>query len=99
MRLLSFFLRLLGQHEQAAHGVTEDEIHAMIEEGSEAGVIERQEHEMVRNVFRLDDRQIGSLMIPRADIVYLDVERSLEENLQWIAASDHSLPGLSRRTA
>ncbi|MFH1872371.1 MAG: hemolysin family protein [Pseudomonadota bacterium] len=94
VRLLSFstdtILRLLGQHEQAAHGVTEEEIHAMIEEGSEAGVIERQEHEMVRNVFRLDDRQIGSLMIPRADIVYLDVERSLEENLQWIAASDHS---------
>ncbi|WP_310448581.1 hemolysin family protein [Sulfuritalea sp.] len=45
---------------------------------------------MVRNVFRLDDRQIGSLMIPRADIVHPDVERSLEENLQWIAASDHS---------
>lgn len=61
----------------------------MIEEGSETGVIERQEHEMARNVFRLDDRQIGSLMIPRADIAYLDVERSLEENLQWIAASDH----------
>ena len=37
-------LRLLGPHEQAAHGVTEDEIHAMIEEGSEAGVIERQEN-------------------------------------------------------
>lgn len=94
VRLLSFstdtILRLLGQHEQAAHGVTEEEIHAMIEEGSEAGVIEQQEHEMVRNVFRLDDRQIGSLMIPRADIVYLDVERLLEENLQWIAASDHS---------
>ena len=45
---------------------------------------------MVRNVFRLDDRQIGSLMIPRADIVHPDVERSLEENLPWIAASDHS---------
>ena len=94
VRLLSFstdtILRLLGQREQTAHGVTEEEIHAMIEEGSESGVIEQQEHEMVRNVFRLDDRQIGSLMIPRADIVYLDVERLLEENLQWIAASDHS---------
>jgi putative hemolysin len=94
VRLLSFstdtMLRLLGQSEQTAHGVTEEEIHAMIEEGSEAGVIEQQEHEMVRNVFRLDDRQIGSLMIPRADIVHLDVERTLEENLQWIATSDHS---------
>jgi putative hemolysin len=94
VRLLSFstdaLLKLLGQREHPGQGVTEEEIHAMIEEGSEAGVIEKQEREMVRNVFRLDDRQIGSLMIPRADIVYLDVERPLEENLQWIATSDHS---------
>ncbi len=94
VKLLSFstdtILRLLGQREQPGQGVTEEEIHAMIQEGSEAGVIEDQEREMVRNVFRLDDRQIGSLMIPRADIVYLDIDRSIEENMQWIAASDHS---------
>lgn len=94
VRLLSFstdaILNILGQREQPGQGVTEEEIHAMIEEGSEAGVIEDQEREMVRNVFRLDDRQIASLMIPRADIVYLDVDRPIEENMQWIAASDHS---------
>jgi putative hemolysin len=94
VKLLSFstdtILRLLGQREQPGQSVTEEEIHAMIEEGSEAGVIEDQEREMVRNVFRLDDRQIGSLMIPRADIVYLDVDRPIEENMQWIATSDHS---------
>jgi putative hemolysin len=41
-------------------------------------------------VFRLDDRQIGSLMIPRADIVYLDVELPMEENLKWVMDADHS---------
>jgi putative hemolysin len=94
VRLLSMstdtLLRLMGQREQAGQGVTEEEIHAMIDEGSESGVIEQQEREMVRNVFRLDDRQITSLMIPRADIVYLDVDRTYEENMQWIANSDHS---------
>ncbi|MDP1524422.1 MAG: hemolysin family protein [Rhodocyclaceae bacterium] len=94
VRLLTFstdtILRLMGQREQPGQCVTEEEIHAMIEEGSEAGIIEQQEREMVRNVFRLDDRQIGSLMIPRADIVYLDVDRPLEENLQWVASTDHS---------
>jgi putative hemolysin len=94
VKLLTFstdaILKILGQREQPGQSVTEEEIHAMIDEGSEAGVIEDQEREMVRNVFRLDDRQIGSLMIPRADIVYLDVDRSIEENMQWIAASDHS---------
>jgi len=94
VKLLSFstdtILRILGQREQPGQSVTEEEIHAMIQEGSDAGVIEDREREMVRNVFRLDDRQIGSLMIPRADIVYLDVDRSIEENMQWIASSDHS---------
>lgn len=94
VRLLSIstdtLLRILGQREQPGQSVTEEEIHAMIEEGSEAGVIEDQEREMVRNVFRLDDRQIGSLMIPRADIVYLDVDQPIEDNLQGIATSDHS---------
>jgi putative hemolysin len=52
--------------------VTEEEIAASLEEGLDAGVIEAQEHQMVRNVFRLDDRQIGSMMIPRAEIAWLD---------------------------
>jgi putative hemolysin len=94
VRLLTFstdaLLGLLGKRDQEAPSVTEEEIHAMLEEGSEAGVIEDQEREMVRNVFRLDDRQIGSLMIPRADIVYLDLDRPLEENLALVADTDHS---------
>jgi putative hemolysin len=83
-------LRLLGKRQQAAPCVTEEEIHAMLEEGSEAGVIERQEHAMVRNVFRLDERMLGSLMIPRADIVYLDVEQPLDESIRRAVESEHS---------
>ena len=83
-------LRLLGQREVSGPSVTEEEIHAMLEEGSEAGIIEKSEHAMVRNVFRLDDRQIGSLMIPRSDLVWLDVTRPEDENFSLIAESDHS---------
>ncbi len=94
VRLLSIstdaVLRLLGMRAQEGPSVTEEEIHAMLQEGSEAGVIEQSEREMVRNVFRLDDRQVGSLMIPRADIVYLDVEQAIEDNLQLVAESDHT---------
>ncbi len=83
-------LRLMGNHSQAMPSVTEEEIHAMLVEGSEAGVIEQHEHEMVRNVFRLDDRQLGSLMVPRADIVSLDVTLPLEENICRVIESEHS---------
>ena len=86
----ALLLRILGQRESTGPSVTEEEIHAMLVEGSEAGVIEKSEHDMVRNVFRLDDRQIGSLMVPRADIVSLDLERPLAENLERVASSSYS---------
>ena len=86
----ALLLRIMGQRESTGPSVTEEEIHAMLVEGSEAGVIEKSEHDMVRNVFRLDDRQIGSLMVPRADIVALDVERPLAENLELVAAVSFS---------
>lgn len=83
-------LRMLGQQEQGAPRVTEDEIHALLQEGSDAGVIERSEHDLVRNVFRLDDRQIGSLMVPRGEIAWLDLNLPLEENLKRIVGCSHS---------
>ena len=45
---------------------------------------------MVRNVFRLDDRQLGSLMIPRSDVVCIDIQLSHEENLQRLITSEHT---------
>ncbi|MGH7207687.1 MAG: hemolysin family protein, partial [Nitrospiraceae bacterium] len=83
-------LRLMGVKQSSQASVTEEEIHAMLEEGSEAGVIEQHQHEMVRNVFRLDDRQLGSLMIPRSDVVFVDIKLPHEENLRRLIESEHS---------
>ena len=83
-------LRIMGVRMVNNSGVTEEEIHAMLEEGSESGVIEQHQHEMVRNVFRLDDRQLGSLMIPRSDLVYIDVRKPAQENIQLMIESEHS---------
>lgn len=86
----ALLLRLVGQHDSHGPGITEEDIHAILHEGSEAGVIEKSEHEMVRNVFHLDERQIGSLMVPRSDLVWLDINRPQEELVAIIAASTHS---------
>ena len=83
-------LTALGAKNRSAPGVTEEEIHAMLSEGSDSGVIEQHEHTMVRNVFRLDDRQLGSLMVPRADIVSLDADAPWEENQRRIEEGDHT---------
>jgi putative hemolysin len=83
-------LRLLGIRDTGARSVTEEEIAAQLEEGFDAGVIEAQEHQMVRNVFRLDDRQIGSMMIPRAEIAWLDVNDAIGDVLGTMAEQKHS---------
>jgi len=83
-------LRLFGIRGGPSRSVTSEEIAASLEEGVDAGVIEAQEHQMVRNVFRLDDRQIGSMMIPRAEIVWLDVADATPAMLETIATSGHT---------
>jgi putative hemolysin len=83
-------LRVMGISGGPTRSVTEEEIAASLEEGVDAGVIEAQEHQMVRNVFRLDERQIGSMMIPRAEIVWLDAADSVEALLTTITASGHT---------
>lgn len=83
-------LRLLGVRGGIGRSVTEEEIAASLEEGVDAGVIEAHEHQMVRNVFRLDDRQIGSMMIPRAEIVWLDVDDTVEKMIAAMAEHGHT---------
>ena len=94
VRLLSFCtegtLGLMGIRGGPNRSVTEEEIAASLEEGLDAGVIEAQEHQMVRNVFRLDDRQVGSMMIPRGEIIWLEATAPAEAVLKVIAADEHS---------
>jgi putative hemolysin len=83
-------LGLLGIRGGPNRSVTEEEIAASLEEGVDAGVIEEQEHQMVRNVFRLDDRQVGSMMRPRVEIVWLDAQAPQEEVLRVLSDEEHS---------
>lgn len=83
-------LRLLGVRGDQSSSVTEDEIEAMLDEGSLTGLIEVQERDIVRNLFRLDERRLGSLMVPRSDIVFVDVSATDAENFDLIAESPHS---------
>jgi putative hemolysin len=81
---------LLGRKERADANLVEEEIHALLLEGKGSGEIEATEHDLVRNVFRLDDRQLGSLMVPRGDIVFLDARRSWSENQKAIESREHA---------
>jgi putative hemolysin len=86
VRLLSLcthgMLHLLRIDTTDNRAVTEAEITASLEEGVDAGIIEEHEHQMVRNVFHLDDRTLASMMLPRSDMVWLDADCSVADALQ-----------------
>jgi putative hemolysin len=79
-------LRLLRIDTNASRAMTEEEISASLEEGVDAGVIEEHEHQMVQNVFGLDDRPLTSLMVPRAEIDWLDASYSVAQGLHQVGA-------------
>jgi putative hemolysin len=77
-------LKLLRIRTDVIRTMTAEEIRASLEEGVDAGVIEQHEHQMVQNVFRLDDRPLTSLMIPRGDVAWLDASLTVAQCLQRV---------------
>lgn len=83
-------LNLLGADQSAQPVVTQDEIDAVLHEGSAAGLIEEHEHIMMKNVLRLDDRHVTSLMVPRSDMIVLDLDHSVATNLAIVSSTRYS---------
>ncbi len=83
-------LTLLGISTTNEQDITEDEIKALFRQGTDSGVFEEVEHDMIQRVLRLGDRTIKSLMTPRTDICWLDIEEPLDANLDQILKSNHS---------
>lgn len=83
-------LKLLDIKASDEPDITEEEIKVLIRQGAESGMFEEAEHEMVERVFRLGDRPIKAMMTPRPEIDWLDLESSLEENLQEVVESNHA---------
>jgi putative hemolysin len=85
-----FLLKLLGVKASEEPPITEEEIKVLLEQGTQAGMFEEAEQEMVSRVFRLADRPIKTLMTPRRSIAWLDIEAPLEENQTEIVESSYS---------
>jgi putative hemolysin len=85
-----FIVRLLGIKPGGEPTITEEEVKILIEQGTQSGLFENVEQEIVERVFRLSDRTVNSLMTHRSEIVWLDVEDPIQENINKILASGHS---------
>ena len=78
----------IGQTNES--GITEDEIKAHIAHGTEIGVLEEVEQELIESIIRLDDQRVTAVMTPRLKIEWLDVEEGLEINIKELAETRFS---------
>jgi putative hemolysin len=83
-------LEFAGVRASEEPPVTEEEIRALIGQGTQAGLFEKSEQDMVSRVFRLGDRPVQALMTPRLEIDWLDLDSPWEETQQLIVESPHS---------
>src|SRR5947207_4560190 len=83
-RILMGALRLRPSGEPP---VTEEEIKVMMEQGTEAGVFEEAEHDIVKSIFKLGDRAVSALMKPRREVVWLNLDDPFIDNQKKLASS------------
>lgn len=83
-------LRLLGQKGETEEKVTEEEVRTIIAEAETAGVLERDEREMIAGVMRLADRSARALMTPRREVDVIDLEDTAEEIRTQLRATRRS---------
>ena len=94
VRLLSFstesILRLLGVKPSTELPVTAEELQVLLDQGTQAGVFEESEQDMIEGVFSIGDQRVYSLMTPRTEIVWLEVDDPPEEIRKKIAECPYS---------
>jgi putative hemolysin len=97
-KLNSGIFRLLNIRHSKDNHVTEEEIKAMINEGSESGTIEEEEKDIIERVFHLGDRNITSLMTHRTDIMWFEINEQLSSVKEKIKESQHSVYPVCKET-
>jgi putative hemolysin len=90
-KMSSGFFTLFNIKKSSDTQVTEEEIKAMINEGSELGAIEEEEKDIIERVFHLGDRNITSIMTHRTDIIWFDVNEERSSVKQKIKEFQHSV--------
>lgn len=93
----SIISKVLGTSKSDNH-VTEEEIKSMINEGTATGEVSIVEQDILERVFSLGDRQIISLMTPRVELVWIDVNLSRENLIKLIQDNPHSVYPVADKT-
>lgn len=87
---VNLVLRILPVSSAPQAAVTEDDVRALVAEGTRAGVFLASERRLLEGVLALADRKVGSIMVPRQDVIWLDLEEPLEALWQQAKESGHA---------
>ena len=91
-----FLLWLMRVENRSDDIVTEEEIELMIKEGREDGTIEQEEEDIIKRVFKLDDQKVESIMTPRNEIIWIDLDDERDINKVKIIESKRSIFPIAR---
>jgi putative hemolysin len=83
-------LRLFGQQKLRREGVTEDELKALLAEGTRDGVLESEERDMIERVLRLADKPVRAIMTPRTEIAWIDRTDPRRDIAATLKSAPHS---------
>ena len=87
-KLVLKILRMKTEDQEEA--VTEEEIKALLKMGNESGTFDDDEREMIDSVFAFDDRTAREVMVPRRDVVTIDINEPFEELIDEILETRHN---------
>lgn len=79
-----------GVTEYDGDVITEEDLRSYLDVGEETGVLKEEEKEMISSIFDLDDTTVREIMVPRIDIIAIDVESSVDEALDIMIKAGHS---------
>ncbi len=85
-----FVFKLLGIKGGDDPAVTEEEIKLIVAQGAQSGTFHPAESDMIDRVFRLGDQSVSAIMTRRPDVVWLDSEKSWDENAATLNATVYS---------
>ena len=88
--LTRILTRPFGGNPQAGALVTEDDIKSLVETGQAQGVLEEREQRMITSIFAISEKPVHEVMVPRTDIVAIDVDTPPAEILKDITKVGHS---------
>jgi putative hemolysin len=89
-RSSALVLRLLGLNRLPRQTVTEEELKALLAEGTQAGVLEIEERDMIERLLRLADKPVRAIMTPRTETAWIDRTDPPDEIAAALKAAPHS---------